>query len=331
MTTTRGVLAKRGVRGSLAVLASAFLLLTCGGLNSCDEELPPDGQGPPEREQQQQDDGTIQPPDLPDERSVEFSLVPTDGSGDGSEGSNQAAGDGPAWQGCLVNWILDWPVEASDTYTVDATYGSALDCDLPAMGGPTIDSSIQTTLYDQSTGEQLDQAQMMTGGWDTDDYLESSDSIGLTWPREIRLHSYLEMQLIPGCDVAGCGDPDPGWMFGPMPPNCTSPGPWLAMCEYDWEGIQIGNTACPDEPSLSDGGNIVRFEVTCGGTGTGGVTVSAEIVNASDDGKCTYAIAVFRGGPQEWEAVCEPGESTTVTLGSGEGPITHVYMDRIAY
>jgi hypothetical protein len=329
MTTARPTKrpAKRRLRGTLAILAAAFVFATAGGVNSC-EEVPPEGQEPSERPQQQED-GTIEPPDLPDEKQQEFSLVPAEEAA-GDQAGNQAAPNEPAWQGCLFNWMLDWPIEANESYTLDATYGSNYSCDLPAMGGPTIDASIQTTLYDQTTGEKIDEAEFVTGGWDTEDYIESSDTLNLAWPHEIRLTSHLEMQLIPGCDVAGCGDPDPGWVWGPMPAGCESPGPWLAVCEYEWANIQIGNTSCPDEPSFQDGSNTVDFEVTCGSATGNGVSVSAEIHNASDDGKCTYAVAVFRGGPQAWDAVCEPDETKTVDLGSGEGPITHVYLTRIA-
>ncbi|MEO3752383.1 hypothetical protein [Streptomyces sp. B6B3] len=312
------------------VAAAACVLLTCGVLTACEDDVVEEGGGAGGSEQAE-----LEVPERDPER-FEFSLVPVEGEGggdgDGAAGhdltQNQAAPNEPAWQGCLLNWLLDWPREASDDYTLDATYGIALECDLPAMGGPTIDSDVQATLYDAASGEVIDEAPKVTGGWDTEDYVESSDTVGVTWPREMRMTAHVEMQLIPGCDIAGCGDPDPGWMWGPMPANCEGVGLWLAVCDYEWEFIPVGNAQCPTDPRFDEGPDHVQFHVTC----SGGVSVTAEIANMSDDGKCTYAIAVVPGGEQRWDAVCEPGETKTVDLGSstadGTGGTAHVTMLR---
>ncbi|MGP3971481.1 hypothetical protein [Streptomyces sp. 6N223] len=305
------------MRGPLGVVAATVLALTCGALTSCEpEEIDGgggNGGGGGPSQEQQQEQAAVEPPTKEPE-AAEFSIVPADESGDASSAQS---GDEPLW-GCTLNWMLDWPMETTTEPTVEATYGMNLSCEWPEIGGPTIDSDLQVDLKEEGGGT-IDEAPMVTGGWDTDDYLESSDTVEVAYPRQLWMSSHLVMQLIPGCGIDGCGDPDPGFVWGAMPPECLGTGTWIAVCDYEWRDINIGNAACDDAPSYNEESSSVRYQVTCDG---GTATVTAQITNA-DDGKCTYAHAYFYGGRWEWAGRCEPG-SGSVTLGTGRGPVVHI-------
>jgi hypothetical protein len=298
------------MRGPLGVVAAAVLALTCGALTSCEPEPIGGGEEPPQEQEEQE---AFEPPTKEPE-AAEFSVVPADEAGE----ANNQAGDEPLW-GCTLDWMLDWPMETIYEPELDITYGMNLSCEWPEIGGPTIDSDLQATLQD-GAGRAIDEAPMVTGGWDTDDYLESSDTAGgVVFPTQLRMKSHLVMQLIPGCGIDGCGDPDPGFVWGAMPPECTGTGTWFAVCEYEWRDINIANSACEDTQHFTEGDSSVSYHVTCEG---GTATVTADINNA-DDGKCTYAHVWFKGGRWEWDALCEPG-SQQFTLGTGPAPLVHL-------
>jgi hypothetical protein len=317
------------MRGPLGVAAAAAVLaLTCGALTSCQPEEFAEGGGPPQEEQQepgeqeeqekpeeeQQDPATMEPPTRePD--AADFSIVPAD---EADDASNTQSGDEPIW-GCALNWMLDWPMEVTEEPTLEATYGMNLSCEWPEIGGPTIDSDLQVDLNDERGGEPIDEAPMVTGGWDTDDYLESSDTVEISYPRQLWMSSHLVMQLIPGCGIDGCGDPDPGFVWGAMPPECMGTGTWIAVCDYEWRDIRVGNATCDDAPSYSEEHSSVQYRVSCEG---GSVDVTARITNA-DDGMCTYAHVYFYGGRYEWAGLCEPGQEE-FTVGSGSSPVVHI-------